>query len=70
MHGMPFNRIIPGTGAQIFGPFLMAGDASEFRSLTPLELEATLDAMAPALSQDEFGFSKTDHTKWIRALSI
>jgi hypothetical protein len=51
---MEFNRYIPGTGAQIFGPFFVVGDIPEFRSLTPLELETALDALAPELSQQEF----------------
>jgi hypothetical protein len=51
---MPFNRYIPATSARIFGPFFVAGDTPEFRSLTPLELETALDALAPELSQEEF----------------
>jgi transcriptional regulator with XRE-family HTH domain len=54
VNGMDFNRYIPGTGAQIFGPFFVLGDTPEFRSLTPLELETVLDALAPELSQSEF----------------
>jgi transcriptional regulator with XRE-family HTH domain len=54
VHGMEFNRHIPATGAQIFGPFFVAGDAPDFRSLTPLEMEQALDALAPELSQADF----------------
>jgi transcriptional regulator with XRE-family HTH domain len=52
---MPFNREIIETSAHIFGPFLVAGDAPQgFRSLAPFELERTLDALCPELSQEQF----------------
>ena len=55
LEGMPLNRHIPATGAGIFGPFLVAGDApGGFRSLSPLELERVLDMLCPELSQEAF----------------
>jgi transcriptional regulator with XRE-family HTH domain len=55
LEGMPLNRQIPATGAGIFGPFLVAGDApGDFRSLSPLELERVLDVLCPELPQEAF----------------
>jgi transcriptional regulator with XRE-family HTH domain len=55
LEGMPFNREIIETSAHIYGPFLVAGDAPQgFRSLAPIELERTLDALCPELSQEQF----------------
>ncbi len=55
LEDMPHNRWIPATGAGIFGPFLVAGDVDGgFRSLAPLELENTLDALCPELHQEQF----------------
>jgi hypothetical protein len=55
LEGMPFNREIIETSAYIYGPFLVAGDAPQgFRSLAPFELERTLDALCPELSQEQF----------------
>ncbi len=52
---MPLNRHVPATGAHIFGPFFVAGDAPpSFRSLAPLELERLLDALCPELPQTDF----------------
>lgn len=55
LEDMPHNRWIPATGAGIFGPFLVAGDIDGgFRSLAPLELEHTLDALCPEVGQEQF----------------
>ncbi len=55
LESMPLNRVVPATGAHIFGPLFVAGDAPpSFRSLVPHELERVLDALAPELPQTEF----------------
>ena len=55
LESMPFNRTVPATGAHIFGPFFVVGDAApSFRTLSPLEVEQTLDALAPELPQSKF----------------
>lgn len=55
LEDMPFNREIPATSAQIFGPFLVAGDIDGgFRSLQPLELERALDMLCPEVGQEQF----------------
>ena len=52
---MPLTRHIPATGAEIFGPFLVAGDVpGGFRSLSPLELERVLDMLCSELPQEAF----------------
>jgi hypothetical protein len=49
------NRLIPATGAHIFGPFFVAGDIEGgFRSLAPRELELALDHLAPEVPQRAF----------------
>lgn len=48
LEDMPFNRSIPAISSGIFGPFLIGWDApGGFRRLAPLELERTLDSLAP-----------------------
>ncbi len=55
LESMPLNRSVSATGAHIFGPFFVAGDAPhKFRSLAPREMERVLDALAPELPQTEF----------------
>ncbi|PQV62957.1 hypothetical protein B1R32_11855 [Abditibacterium utsteinense] len=52
---MPFNREIPATRVQIFGPFLIARDApGGLHLFSPLELENILDAFCPELLQEKF----------------
>jgi hypothetical protein len=55
LESMPLNRHIPTTGAHIFGPFFVVGDAPpSFRSLQLHELKQTLDALCPELPQTGF----------------